>query len=223
MNEHESKAIETVDAKIKAIFEGAVTPQNAAKWAAIFRPSAESLWKNSKSLQTAKPGTAEQGAAIANHATAMCALYRSTLALARIADHPDYRINSDAIHSLLCANAWESDQVIALFPIASRLQSMAEQMMPIEQTSPAKTLRDGGITCATMRTWLTCNNRTINKYAKLEKLPTPNRGDRDWLWTTEQSRSILESIVRRGNDNALIHAARNALENLQSNRNTAKK
>jgi hypothetical protein len=69
------------------------------------------------------------------------------------------------------------------------------------------------ITFACIRDELPVSNGTLNKYAKLAKVPTPRRGKQNHLFTPAERRAILVKITERGT-RTLRENARAALQRL---------
>lgn len=73
---------------------------------------------------------------------------------------------------------------------------------------------DGGYTVAALREMTGLENTTLNRYAKMAKVTTPRRGERNFKYTLADVRAILETIIASTAEDKLRDKCRTSLRNL---------
>ncbi|HRX83504.1 MAG TPA: hypothetical protein P5572_00635 [Phycisphaerae bacterium] len=69
------------------------------------------------------------------------------------------------------------------------------------------------LTVAAFIEWTNFSHSTLNKYARLAKVPTPRRGERNFRYTWADARKILETIIAQASDRRIRDKCRTALKN----------
>ena len=69
------------------------------------------------------------------------------------------------------------------------------------------------LTVAAFIEWTNLSHSTLNKYARLAKVPTPHRGERNFRYNWADARKILETIIAQASDGRIRDKCRTALKN----------